>query len=63
MQLTSSLPYLVVYTPHAKDYFCVEPVSHVRNAIHMADPAHHGLLTLEPGQTTEAWMKVDVTPL
>jgi aldose 1-epimerase len=63
LQLTSSLPYLVVYTPHDKDYFCVEPVSHVSNAIHMADPASHGLLTLEPGQTTEAWMKIDVTPL
>jgi len=63
LQLTSSLPYLVVYTPHDKDYFCVEPVSHVSNAIHMADPAQHGLLTLDPGQATEAWMKVDVTPL
>ena len=63
LQLTSSLPYLVVYTPHDKDYFCVEPVSHVSNAIHMADPASHGLLTLEPGQATEAWMKLDVSPL
>jgi aldose 1-epimerase len=62
-QLTSSLPYLVVYTPHDKDYFCVEPVSHVSNAIHMADPASHGLLTIEPGQSTDAWMKLDVTPL
>jgi len=63
LQLTSSLRYLVVYTPHDKDYFCVEPVSHVSNAIHMADPASHGLLTLEPGQATEAWMKIDVSPL
>ena len=38
LQLTSSLRYLVVYTPRDKDYFCVEPVSHVYNAIHMADP-------------------------
>ena len=63
LELSSSLPYLVVYTPHDKDYFCVEPVSHVSDAIHMADPASHGLLRLEPGQTTEAWMKVDVSPL
>ena len=34
----SSLPYLVVYTPPDRDYFCVEPVSHVSNAIHMAEP-------------------------
>ena len=28
LRLTSSLPYLIVYTPHDKDYFAVEPVSH-----------------------------------
>ena len=28
-----------VHAGHAQDYFCVEPVSHVSNAIHMADPA------------------------
>lgn len=60
LQLTSSLPWLVVYTPHDKDYFCVEPVSHVSNAIQMADPARHGLLTIEPGQSTDAWMKLEV---
>jgi aldose 1-epimerase len=47
----------VVFTPDTKrDYYCVEPVSHVSNAIHMADPAAHGLRargaagdTLRPG--------------
>jgi aldose 1-epimerase len=63
LQLTSSLPYLVVYTPQDKDYFCVEPVSHVSNAIHMADPAAHGLRTLQPGQSFEASMLLDVTVL
>lgn len=63
LQLTSSLSYLVVYTPHDKNYFCVEPVSHVSNAIQMADPAHHGLLTVEPGQRTEAWMTLEVATL
>lgn len=63
LQLTSSLGHLVVYTPHDKDYFCVEPVSHVSNAIQMTDPARHGLLTIEPGQTTDAWMKLDIAPL
>ena len=60
LQLSSSLSYLVVYTPPERDYFCVEPVSHVSNAIHMADPAAHGLRTLAPGQAFEAWMKLDV---
>jgi aldose 1-epimerase len=60
LRLTSSLPYLVVFTPQHRDYFCVEPVSHVPNAIHMADPAAHGLRTLQPGQTWDAWMRLQV---
>jgi aldose 1-epimerase len=63
LQLSASLPYLVVFTPKDKDYFCVEPVSHVSNAIHMADPAAHGLRTVQPGETTDAWMKLDIAVL
>lgn len=61
LQLSSSLTYLVVYTPPARDYFCVEPVSHVANAINTADPAALGLRTLAPGEVTEASMKLEVT--
>ena len=57
---SSSLPYLVVYTPPERDYFCVEPVSHVSNAIHMAEPAAHGLVALAPGETLEAAMRLDI---
>ena len=60
MRLTSSLPYLVVYTPASKPYYCVEPVSHVSNAIHMADPAAHGLQSLKPQSNFEAWMKLEI---
>jgi aldose 1-epimerase len=60
LQLSASLDRLVVFTPTDRDYFCVEPVSHVSNAIHMADPAAHGLRTLAPGETFEAWMKLEV---
>jgi aldose 1-epimerase len=60
VRLTSSLPYLVVFTPPTKDYYCVEPVSHVSNAIHMADPAAHGLRTLQPGEHFDAWMKLEI---
>lgn len=59
----SSLPHLVVYTPPEKDYFCVEPVSHVNNAIQMDDPATHGLLALPPGETTEVTMTLTVAAL
>ena len=47
-------------TPPEKDYFCVEPVSHVSNAIHMADPLAHGLRSLAPGESTRAWMQLDI---
>lgn len=62
LRLTSSLDRLVVYTPPLKDYFCVEPVSHVSNAIHMAEPAAHGLRVLQPGESTAAWMQLEVDP-
>jgi aldose 1-epimerase len=63
LQLSSTLQHLVVYTPQDKDYFCVEPVSHVANAIHMADPAAHGLRSLQPGESFEASMTLEVTVL
>ncbi len=60
LRLSSSLPYLVVFTPDTKPYYCVEPVSHVSNAIHMSDPAAHGLRALAPQATFDAWMKLEV---
>ena len=60
LRLSSSLPYLVVFTPDTKPYYCVEPVSHVSNAIHMSDPAAHGLRAVEPKATFDAWMKLEV---
>jgi aldose 1-epimerase len=62
MTLTSSLPDLVVFTPTTKPYYCVEPVSHVSNAIQMADPLAHGLRALAPGERFDAWMKLEVAP-
>ena len=63
LQLSSSLSYLVVFTPQDKDYFCVEPVSHVSNAIHMADPAAHGLRTVAAGESIDAAMTIEVAVL
>jgi aldose 1-epimerase len=60
LRLSSSLPYLVVYTPEGKPYYCVEPVSHVSNALHMSDPAAHGLRTVAPQHSLDAWMKLDI---
>lgn len=60
LQLSSSLERLVVYTPQDADFFCVEPVSHVTNAINMGDPASLGLRTVQPGETTTAWLKLEI---
>ncbi len=60
LQLTSSLDHLVVFTPQTKPYFCVEPVSHVSNAIHMADPISHGLRSVAPGESVEASMNLEI---
>jgi aldose 1-epimerase len=61
--LSSTLPYLVVFTPRAQAHFCVEPVSHVNNAIHHADPALHGLVALAPGEVLAASLTLQVEAL
>ena len=63
LKLSSDLTHLVVYTPADKAYFCVEPVSHVSDAIHGEDPAALGLRTLQPGETLEASMTLEVAAL
>jgi aldose 1-epimerase len=60
LQLSSSMNHLVVYTPQTKPYFCVEPVSHLSNAVHMAEPAAHGLRSVAPGESFEVSMTLDV---
>jgi aldose 1-epimerase len=60
LRMSSSLHCLVIYTPKTKPYFAVEPVSHVSNALNMANPEAAGMRTLQPGQTITAWMKLEV---
>ena len=62
MRLSASVPFLVVFTPAQKPYFCVEPVSHVNNAIQMADPTAHGLCDLAAGATLKASFLLEVAP-
>lgn len=59
LRLDSNLQYLVVFTPSG-GHFCVEPVSHVNDAIHLTVPAAHGLRCLRPGQTLTAQMTLNV---
>lgn len=60
LRLRSNLTRLVVYTPPDKAYYCVEPVSHVSDAIHAPDPVAAGLCVLSPGERCEASMTLDI---
>lgn len=51
MKVSSVLSYLVLYTPPEEDFFCVEPVTHVPNAVNMERHGEAGLRDLEPGGT------------
>lgn len=43
---------LQVFTPHRADFFCVEPVTHIPDALNRPDlPADQAMHVLEPGET------------
>lgn len=62
LTLRSSLDRLVIYTPQNRDFYCVEPVSHVANAINQPAPDAQGLVSLQPGQSHSAWMTLGIQP-
>jgi aldose 1-epimerase len=47
--LASDSRYWVVYTPEQAGDFCVEPVTHLNNAVQQPDPLAHGLVALAEG--------------
>jgi aldose 1-epimerase len=64
IRVSSSLSRLVVFTNGTRDFVAIEPVSHVNNAINMAqagaDAAALGLVTLQPGESMSAQMSIEV---
>ena len=60
LRLNADLTRLVVYTPPDRGYFCVEPVTHVNDAIHMDTPESHGLVILQPGERHEIAIGLEV---
>jgi aldose 1-epimerase len=58
LHLHASTRHLVVFTPPGAAHFCVEPVSHVNNAVQSADPLAQGLVALAPGETLSAWFEL-----
>lgn len=61
VRISSDQPYLVVFAKAVRDHYCVEPVSHLNNAIQQADPEAHGLRAVAPGHSLEGWMNLDIT--
>ncbi len=53
---SDNLPITVVYTPEGEEYFCVEPVSHMTDAVNSTLP-DSGLHCLEPGATLTVSMQ------
>jgi aldose 1-epimerase len=55
--------HLVVYVPAGRDFFAVEPVSHLNDAINRPDMAEHGLKVLQPGERLTGAVRFGVEAL
>ncbi len=54
----------VIYTPQAHDFFCVEPVTHVPNAVNRQQPTEiTGLKILQPGEAMQLACRFEVVGL
>jgi aldose 1-epimerase len=53
IEATELFRHLVVFTPLGANFFCVEPVSHMNDALNRLDIAGHGMHILEPGQSLQ----------
>ncbi len=63
LQLRAGTSYLVLQSHPDDDQFAIAPCSHVPNAIHMADPTAHGLRSLQPGESCEMSMSIEIAVL
>jgi len=60
----SDTSHTVIYTPQAHDFFCVEPVSHMPNALNRPEPADiTGLRSLAPGEAMQLSCRFEVRGL
>jgi aldose 1-epimerase len=61
MSASEALRWLHIYVPVGKGFFCVEPVSHMPNAVNRPEPPEQtGLVSLEPGSSLSAWIQLGV---
>lgn len=59
-----SLSHLVIFAPKAAPYVCIEPVSHLANAINLRERVKHGagMHIIQPGYTLTAELALVWTP-
>jgi aldose 1-epimerase len=67
VRISSSLKRLVVFTHPTRDFIAIEPVSHVNNAVNMAQAdvqrqRELGVCILQPGETLSASMRIETGP-
>lgn len=55
--------HLVVYAPRGEDYLCVEPVSHMTDAVNHAEEADAGLRALPPGASLSGTVRLRLEAL
>lgn len=60
LELTSSLPHAVLYTPVGGSFFCFEPVPHLINALNRTDS---DMPMIAPGESFTAWIKLRAVSL
>jgi len=58
---SESLGHLVVFTPLAAPFVCVEPTTMANNGFNAKDPAKVGVRVLQPGETIETRMTFRIT--
>jgi aldose 1-epimerase len=64
MTAEKPLDFLVVFTPPGRDFFCVEPVSHMTDAFNLAAKGRGdtGMIVLRPGQSVATATRLVVAP-
>lgn len=60
--LRSDARRVVVYAPPGRPFHCVEPVSHIHNAVNLGDPLAAGLVRLPPGERLTLDCHLDIHP-
>lgn len=64
MRASEALRHLVVYTPPGEDFFCLEPVSNMNDAVNWLDrDVDTGLRILAPGETLSAEVTFTIRPI